>query len=421
MALKTLNHKDVRANVSEDAQSQVKDSKSAGFEKIIHVGNEYFEMIKEPDIKTGKLKTSFEYRTRDNLISRFGKDRLHEIPYYDKFVNMPAHHEQYQKEFDNGANGCFNRYYELDYEPKEGDFESTKKLIRHIFQDKEDIGWDYLTLLYRKPTQVLPVVCLVSKANNTGKSTFLNFLTYLFGENVSPLNEDHLSSPFNFWVTSLVAVFEEIGDGKKNMDRIKEISTAKQTTINEKNRPQRRIDTYVKLILLSNNSEGFIKANENDIRYLIIDLPPIVGMDPDFEEKLRSEIPAVAYHLAHRELTHQKASRMWFEPSLIKTEALQKVVDNSRSDCAKDIEIWAQEQCAKYGIVCVSLSDLITELRIYPMNEMRKALQEELKMSYVKGRYVDRFGNNMNGRYYTFYPQTEEDTLSGCGEAYVPF
>lgn len=400
---------------------QYKDTKSVGFEQIIHVGNDYFEEIKEPDIKTGRLKTSFEHRTKDNIISRFGKYWLSEIPYYDKFVNVPAHHEDYRQTFDNGGNGCYNRYHKLEYEPLEGEIESTKKLIKHIFQDKEEIGWDYLTLLYRKPTQVLPVVCLVSKANNTGKSTFLNFLTYLFGENATPLNEDHLSNSFNFWVTSLLAIFEEIGDGKKNMDRIKEISTAKQTTLNEKNRPQRRIDSYVKLILLSNNSEGFIKANENDIRYLILELPSLTDLDPDFEDKLKAEIPSVAFHLAHRELTHPKKSRMWFEPSLIKTEALQKVVENSRSDCAKDIEVWAQDQCSRYGEVCISITDLMNELKKYPMNTIRKALQEDLKMNPSKGRYRDKYGNEINGQHYTFSPQTGEDNLANCDDDKLPF
>lgn len=414
------------ASVSNDTKFQCKDTKSVGFEQIIHVGNEYFERIKEPDIKSGRLKTSFEHRTKDNLITRFGKDKLLEIPYYDKFVSVPAHHEHYQQTFDNGGNGCYNSYHKLEYEPQEGDLESTKKLIKHIFQDKEEIGWDYLTLLYRKPAQVLPVLCLVSKANNTGKSTFLNFLTYLFGENATPLNEDHLSNTFNFWVTSLIAIFEEIGDGKKNMDRIKEISTAKQTTLNEKNRPQRRIDTYVKLILLSNNSDGFIKANENDIRYLIIELPPLTDLDPDFEDKLKAEIPAVAYHLAHRELTHLKKSRMWFDPALIRTEALQKVVENSRSDCAKDIELWAQDQCSRYEQdVCISITDLMNELKKYPMNVIRRALQEELKFSPTQGRYTDRFGISQNGQHYTFSSDvnnlSEAQMIDVCDNDNLPF
>ena len=95
------------------------------------------------------------------------------------------------------------------------------------------LGWDYLTLLYRNPTQVLPVLCLVSPENHTGKSSFGNALSYLFGTNVGFYTQDDLNSTFNGWIKSLVAVFEEISDAKKTLNKIKAMSTAKKATINE--------------------------------------------------------------------------------------------------------------------------------------------------------------------------------------------
>jgi len=44
--------------------------------------------------------------------------------------------------------------------------------VKHIFGDQIELGLDYLQLLYQKPVQILPIVCLVSKERSTGKTTF---------------------------------------------------------------------------------------------------------------------------------------------------------------------------------------------------------------------------------------------------------
>jgi hypothetical protein len=56
-------------------------------------------------------------------------------------------------------------------------FGTSKITVRQ--QNGEDIkaeyyqlGYDYVQLLYHKPTMRLPILCLVSKENETGKSTF---------------------------------------------------------------------------------------------------------------------------------------------------------------------------------------------------------------------------------------------------------
>ena len=67
--------------------------------------------------------------------------------------------------------------------------------LKHIFQEQLEIGLDYLALLYRKPTQPLPVLCLVSHERNTGKTTFLNFVKEIFGLNVTYNKTDDFPRP----------------------------------------------------------------------------------------------------------------------------------------------------------------------------------------------------------------------------------
>ena len=53
--------------------------------------------------------------------------------------------------------------------------------------------------------------------------------------------------------------------------------------------------------------------------------------DTDFLQKLKAEIPAFLHHLQHRQLSSEKKSRMWFSPSLLHTEALQRIIRSNRN------------------------------------------------------------------------------------------
>jgi hypothetical protein len=50
-----------------------------------------------------------------------------------------------------------------------------------------DIALDYLQIIYQQPWRKLPIICLVSKENSTGKSTFGNFLRTHAGQQMSLL------------------------------------------------------------------------------------------------------------------------------------------------------------------------------------------------------------------------------------------
>ena len=72
-----------------------------------------------------------------------------------------------------------------------------ESMLKHIFGDQYEMGLDYLQLLYTKPTQILPVLCLVSKENHTGKTTFLDFLEMLFKGNTAIIGTADIEGDFN--------------------------------------------------------------------------------------------------------------------------------------------------------------------------------------------------------------------------------
>src|SRR5262249_10147970 len=155
------------------------------------------------------------------------------------------------------------------WEPEDGDCPMTLEFVKHIFDEHFDLGLDYLQLLYQRPTQVLPILCLVSKENQTGKSTFAKWLKQIFENNMAIVGNADLSNDFNgFWSTKLIVCCDEAFIEKKIIvERIKSLSTADRITMNQKGRDQVEIEFFGKFIMLTNNEDNFIYATEDDVRF----------------------------------------------------------------------------------------------------------------------------------------------------------
>lgn len=368
--------------------------------EVFRVGDKIFEKVLRYDVN-GNGYIAFEPRRRDTIADKFGRDFLKTIPSYDAAVIVPSHNDYKQT-----IGKCWNLYQPLDASPQNGTHKTWDKMIRHIFGGKEALGWDYLTLAYREPTQLLPVLALVSPENQTGKTTFGKALSFLFGRNVGFYSQDDLSSQFNSWIKSLFAVFEEISDAKRSLNKIKDISTAQNATLNEKYMPPVGFQPFVKIVILSNNHKDFIHANENDIRYWILRLHPFAkgDFDPKFNDKLRQEVPAVMYTLSTREMSTECKSRMWFDPNLLKTEALKEVIENSYSPVAKDIQIWAKEVMDQmpdgFGATIKDVCEALNNK--YARYDIQKAMKEELKLPTRRTSYKNWRGEYSNGQAYFF-------------------
>ena len=66
-----------------------------------------------------------------------------------------------------------------------------------------DLVLDWLQLLYTKPTQQLPILHMCNDVRGSGKTTFLQWVTYLFAPNATVVDRNDLESDFNGrWATS---------------------------------------------------------------------------------------------------------------------------------------------------------------------------------------------------------------------------
>lgn len=367
---------------------------------IIRVGDRFEKNIISYDVD-GRPYSDIAQLQKETIIDKYGKDTMAKVPFFDKAVIVPSH-INFQQVYGN----CINRYRRLEIKPIQGEHPSWNLLFKRVFGEQFELGMDYITIAYRYPTQILPVLCLVSVENHTGKSTFGNALQYLFGLNVGFCSQDDLNSAFNPWIRYLFAVFEEISETKATLNKIKNISTARSARLNEKYQPQIDFRPFVKMIVLSNNDRNFVKANKEDIRYWVRRLQPISAeeYDPLFEEKLKEEAPAFLHTLHNLELSTAKQSRMWFAPELIHTEALDKVRAESRCDAVKDLEIMIQE---KIEDAEKSFYATVSQIRDwvgfkYTINEIARALNELGYEKQPQMRFTDSYGTSRNGTPFHF-------------------
>jgi len=198
---------------------------------------------------------------------------------------------------------------------------------------------DYIQILYQRPQQILPILCLVSAENNTGKSTFIKWLKAIFTNNCTIIGNAELSNDFNAgWATRLIIACEEsFIDKKPVIERIKALSTGDKIVVNQKQKDHVEIDFFGKFILASNNEDSFIIASKKDIRYWVRKIPVPMSDKIDMLNNMIDEIPYFLYFLNKREMFSRQKSRMWFSPDEIHTEALKVLIEHSLPTVVKEI------------------------------------------------------------------------------------
>jgi len=353
----------------------------------LRIGNDYYKTIYTPMVNdyVKSLAKISPTRIRDELTE---SERKRIIP-LDSFCNIPdnINYKRIHKVDKNQWQlGAYNLYEPIEYQPKEGSFEIIKEFLIHIFGEQYELGLDYLSIIYRYPTQILPILCLVSNDRNTGKTTFINFIKTIYGDNMTVNTNEDFRNNFNSgWVTKLlVAVDEVLLDRIEDSERIKNLSTTKSIKSEAKGKDKVEIPFYGKFILCSNNETGFIKIAPNEIRFWIRKIQPFKKEIINIVEQMKPEIPAFLHYILKRQIKHPKESRMWFKPSALYTDALDKVKRGTTPRIEKEIrEIVNQvfQYVPKLDEVYFTPTDITTEIKlksgkIYAMTEIKEVLQQ---------------------------------------------
>lgn len=385
----------------------------------IRVGTTYYKIIERPQISGDKI-TSLVKWSRETIIQDHGKKYVYDIPKYDGFCCIP-NHLKYQKTIRN----FYNIYNEIPYQPSVSevsinDIPFTISFMQHIFGNQVDLGLDYLKILLENPTQILPVLCLVSKERATGKTTFLKWMKEIFGRNMTYIKGDSFNSQFNSdWASMLIIAIDEVFfDRKEITERLKYLSTTNKDKLENKGKDREEIDFFGKFILCSNNEDNFIQIDENEIRFWVLKINPIKLENTEFLQNLISEIPQFLSFLIHRKFYSQKKSRMWFSPDEIKTKALQKLVfKNGNKLEAKMVELlyefFESNEVQEISVVPQDILNMLNRMfrqLNFSRNDVRTILKDKWKLEPQKNgltyiRYdIDYSGNfcenNAVGRYF---------------------
>lgn len=352
-------------------------------EEFIRVGTTLYKLVNQPRLNGGYVKKRIVWNN-ETLRQDYGKHFLATVPKYDGFCTIPDH-VNYRPIVDK----FLNLYEPIDHRPQEGVFPSIQSLVRHIFGEQYELGMDYLQLLYLHPIQKLPILLLVSEERNTGKSTFLNFLKALFQNNVTFNTNEDFRSQFNSdWAGKLLIVVDEVLlSRREDSERLKNLSTTLSYKVEAKGKDRDEIAFFAKFVLCSNNEYLPVIIDAGETRYWVRKIDRLQSDDTDFLQKLKTEIPAFLYHLQHRQLSTEKESRMWFAPSLLRTEALQKIIRSNRNRleiemCELMRDIMASTGIDTLSFCCNDILTLLTNSYVKAeKHQVRKVLQECWKLT----------------------------------------
>lgn len=385
----------------------------------LRVGTTYYKLIERPQISGDKVATLAKW-SRDTIIQDYGRKFIYDIPKYDGFCCIP-NYLNYRKTIDN----FYNIYNEIPHQPSVSkvsvdEIPFSISFLQHIFGKQVDLGLDYLKILLENPTQILPILCLVSKERATGKTTFLKWLKEIFGLNMTYIKGDSFGSQFNSdWASMLLIAIDEVFFDKKEItERLKYLSTTNKDKLEHKGKDREEIDFFGKFILCSNNEDNFIQIDENEIRFWILKINPIKSENTEFLQNLISEIPLFLSFLIHRKFHSEEKSRMWFAPDEIKTKALQKLVfKNGNRLESKMVELlyefFESNENQEISVVPQDILNMLNKMfrQIhFSRNDVRTILKEKWKLEPQKNgltyiRYdIDYAGsfyqNNAVGRYF---------------------
>jgi hypothetical protein len=304
----------------------------------IRVGTDYFKIIQKPD-RYSVSRTIIKGWKKEEIKQDHTANLLKSIPTFDDFIIEPdnMNHQQI-------IENCYNLYAPFVHEPSdnqvtEADIPTSIGLLRHIFGPQLMMGLHYLKIIYERPKQPLPILCLVSRERQTGKTTFLNWMHVIFGDNYCQINPEDLNSQFNsgYSTKNIIALDETVIDKSHAVEKLKSIATAKTISVNQKFVANYSIPFFGKVIICTNKEKDFMRIDEEEIRFWIRKVPQINSINTQIEEHLKAEIPAFLRFLKQLPAIETNRSRMVFTAEELKNDNLEDIQKESYSGLRKEI------------------------------------------------------------------------------------
>jgi len=393
----------------------------------IRVGTKYYKNIPKTD-RYNVERTELKLWDKSIIVDDHGKKYVDDIEKYDDFTIEPDN-RNYQSVIRNN----YNVYSPFSHVPVDKNdymgpigWHWTGLLLSHIFGEQYELGLKYMKVLYDYPKQVLPILVLVSKERQTGKTTFVDWLSVLFGANMVIINPQDIANSFNgaYADKNIMAVEESKFKDLQAIEKLKNLSTQKKILVNSKFIQQYSIPFYGKLIINSNDEEKFSKVDNTEIRYWVRKIPSLVNKaNHQILQDLTSEIPQFLYYLDTLPPIDFTKSRMIFEATELVTDALKVVKKSSLPALHKDLEILLDDYALmntsverfKFTAITIKQKWFANNARI-ELNYINKILKISMelkrgKMQRFKPLESDCYlGQSISGRPYIYENKYFEGT-----------
>jgi len=366
----------------------------------IRVGSDYFKVIKKDDRYSGTNVILKSWK-KDEIKEDHTKNILSKIYKYDDFTIIPNNIT-----FIPCQNNCYNLYAKFPHKKATEfvdptDIHVTLGLISHIFGEQWELGLKYMKILYEYPKQILPVLSLVSNERETGKTTFLNWVQMLFGENSTLINPGDLMSSFNdaYATKNIIMIDETVIEKQHVVEKLKSLATAKTISVSQKFVQHYSVPFFGKIIVCTNKETDFMRIDDEEIRFWIRKINPIVGQkNTNIENDLFNEIPKFLKFLEQLPAIDFSKSRMVFTQDEIKTDSLELIKLESKNGLRKELEIYIEDffnnnDCNEFEATAKDIKEKWFEHDREKMSYIAKVLKNEMKMTPQQNKYYTPFNN----------------------------
>lgn len=366
----------------------------------IRVGTDYFKVVLKPDRYNISRKNLKSWK-KETITQDHGHSILTSIPIFDDFCISPNN-----RNYAPVVDGYYNLYSQFSHkahpEPVTPDrIPASLDLMQHIFGDQLDIGLQYMKILYELPRQALPVLALVSNERETGKTTFINWINMIFGDNYILIHPEDISKDFNsqYANKNIISIDETVIDKTSTVEKLKSLATAKTISVNQKYVANYMLPFFAKIIVCTNKERDFMRIDDEEIRFWVRKIDSIKKKDAQIEDKLSQEIPFfLRYLLDCVEMPDRTRSRMVFTVDQIANQYLDQVKEESRSTLYKELSIAFTNLFNEWTTY--------TEFHCTPTDIKKKffASEHNISASYIHKVLRDEFKltPNANSRYRPF-------------------
>lgn len=322
--------------------------------EYVRVGIDYYRRV--AGIYGKNVEVNLEPWKATVIKTDYGPKFLSQVKKFDGFANIPEndpdlYHRAVHAGKDDIQSVLYNIYSPVSHRPAEGEWRTINRLVHHIFDYKNcagvpmyEMALDYLQLIYLKPAQHLPILCLVSEEQATGKTTFLQLLKAIYAENMRILDSKRLSGNFNsHWAGKLIVATDEAfldTEKKEVSNTLKMIATNDTVPMEGKGRNAVEVSNFAKLIMCSNDEKSFARIEAADTRYWVIRVQSIPRdeRDPHMQAKMVREIPAFLHFLTTRKMYYPERTRLWFEVEDYDTPAHRAVQERTELGLVKHVK-----------------------------------------------------------------------------------